>query len=629
MRLIVAKIGNNETVSFAVNELCRLIKEMDSTVIMDVRKYLAFDESVEDAIWVGTGFVEKNEKDTIFINVNESVGFIGGSNERSVLISVYRFMKEMGCCYLYPGKEGEVIPKKTLTYSDLTVRIKETASYSHRGICIEGTLGYEHAYNIIDWLPKVGMSEYFFQFFTPSAFFNNYYKRFSDTILKDSEIDALVLMLDEEIKKRSLKYHTVGHGWTCAPFGIGASGWDKYEGEPPENVKNLLAEIDGKRTFFEDIPLNTNLCYSNSLVREKMADSVVEYCKNNQHKDYIHIYLADGANNHCECEKCKEKTPADYYVMILNEVDEKLTKMGIETKIVSDFYNDLMWAPEKEKISHPERFVMDFAPISRSYSVSYADIDFNEEVEIEPYIRNKNKMSYSLLKVVKMFDKWREEQSLKNCFLFDYHLMWDHHYDPGYYDVAKILQKDMANLDKIGVDGMMSCQLQRIAFPTNLPMYCMAKTLWNKEETFEDIVKEYYTVAFGEYAKDVENYLSTLSKLFAPEVLRGEKDFEAEEMIGRYKKAKETVEVFKENYINKLAETSKRWEYLLYHAEMVKMYADIYIAKFNQNDEECKAKIELLNEYVENTREFTDIVLDNVFLRGDVYNNLYGWRKTI
>ena len=228
-----------------------------------------------------------------------------------------------------------------------------------------------------------------------------------------------------------------------------------------------------------------------------------------------------------------------------------------------------------------------------------------------------------------MADKWREEQSIKNSFLFDYHLMWDHHYDPGYYDVAKILQKDMANLDKIGVDGMMSCQLQRIAFPTNLPMYCMAKTLWNKEETFEDIVKEYYTVAFGEYAKDVENYLSNLSKLFNPEVLRGEKAFEAEEMIVQYKKAKENVEVFKENYISKMAETSKVWEYLLYHAEMVKIYADIYIARFNKNDEECKAKIEFFNEFVEKTREFTDIVLDNFFLRGDVYNNLYGWRKTI
>ena len=40
MRLIIAKIGNNETISFAVSELIRLIEKMDETVVLDVRKYI-------------------------------------------------------------------------------------------------------------------------------------------------------------------------------------------------------------------------------------------------------------------------------------------------------------------------------------------------------------------------------------------------------------------------------------------------------------------------------------------------------------------------------------------------------------------------------------------------------------
>ena len=39
MRLTVAKIGNHQTVSFAIKELCRLVKEMDETVTLDVRTY--------------------------------------------------------------------------------------------------------------------------------------------------------------------------------------------------------------------------------------------------------------------------------------------------------------------------------------------------------------------------------------------------------------------------------------------------------------------------------------------------------------------------------------------------------------------------------------------------------------
>ena len=628
MRLIIAKIGNNATVSFAVEELIRLIKEMDSTVVLDVRKYNAFDETVKNALWVGLGFAEKSDKDTVYIDVKDGVGFISASNERTVLVAVYRFMKELGCRYLYPGKEGESIPKKALCEKDLTVSVNETASFGNRGICIEGTVSYEHVYNMIDWLPKVGMNEYFFQFLTPATFFNQYYRSFGEE-LEDSEVDAIIRALDEDIVKRGLKYQAVGHGWTCKPFGLKASGWYEYEGEPPKEIKEILAQLDGERKFRGNKPLNTNLCYSNETVRRKMVDCVVDYCKNNQHKDYIAVWMADGGNNHCECEECKKKAPSDYLIMMMNDLDEKLAEQGINTKILLPFYNDLMWAPETEKLNNPDRFALDFAPISRSYSVSYADYDFNEEIELEPYRRNENVFKYSLPKAVAMFKKWKEEQSIKDVMLFDYHLMWDHHYDPGYYGVAKILQKDMASLDKIGLDGMISCQLQRIAFPNNLPMYCMAKTLWNKNETFDDIAKEYYLAAYGEYADVVEEYMSTLSKLFVPEVLRGEKPYDAKEMTEKYEKAKQVVEGFINNYILKLKENSKLWQYLFHHAQLVKIYADVYIARFNGNEDECKAKAQEIYDYVNSIRTFADTVLDDNFLRGDVYNNLFGWRKTI
>lgn len=629
MKLTVCKIGNSQTVSFAVKELIRLIKEMDSTVILDVRKYASYDESVKDALWVGLGFTEESENDSIAINVKDGVGFISGSNERSVLISAYRFMKEMGCCYLYPGKEGEVIPSKKLSEEDLNVKINETASYNYRGICIEGTVGYEHVYNMIDWLPKVGMNEYFFQFLTPATFFNNFYKHFTDQ-LDDSAIDGMVSALDEEIIKRGLKYQAVGHGWTCVSVGLSASGWDKYEGELSEENKSMLAMRDGERKLNNDIPLNTNLCYSNPTVRTKMVDYVVEYCKNNKHKDHIAFWMADGGNNHCECENCKKKIPSDFLVMMLNELDEKLTQNGLDTKInILPVYNDSRWDSKIKKIKNPQRFALYFAPIFRSYTVSYADYDFSEEIEIEPYVRNKNVFKYSLPKAVAMFKKWQKEQQLKDVMLFDYHLMWDHHYDPGYYEVAQILQKDMASLDKIGLDGMISCQLQRIAFPTNLPMYSMAKTLWNKNETFKDIAKEYYFAAYGEYADAVEEYMSTLSGLFVPEVLRGEKPYVAKEMTERYEKAKQVIEEFKINYILKLQDTSKLWKYLFHHAELVKIYADAYIARFNGKEDECKAKAKEFYDYVNSIKTFTDTVLDDNFLRGDVSNNLFGWRKTI
>jgi hypothetical protein len=177
MRVIIAQIGGNETIAFAVKEFYRLLKEMDRTLVPDVRKYDAFDPDLKNAIWVGLGdFTEKSDKDRIYIKVENSVGVISGSNERSVLMAAYRFMKELGCRYLYPGKDGEKIPKRRLDYADLTVFADETPSNAFRGICIEGDVGYEHVLNTIEWLPKVGMREFFTQFFTPGSFFRSYYE---------------------------------------------------------------------------------------------------------------------------------------------------------------------------------------------------------------------------------------------------------------------------------------------------------------------------------------------------------------------------------------------------------------------------------------------------------------------
>ena len=117
MRLILAAIDNNQTVKFAVEEIVRLIKKMDKNLTLDVRRYFDKDETVKNALWVGLdGSVEKSEDDRIVVKVENGVGIITGSNDRSVLMAAYRFMYELGCRYLYPGADGEKIPVRSLDY---------------------------------------------------------------------------------------------------------------------------------------------------------------------------------------------------------------------------------------------------------------------------------------------------------------------------------------------------------------------------------------------------------------------------------------------------------------------------------------------------------------------------------
>ena len=77
MRLILASIGNNQTVKFAIEEIVRLIKKMDKNLTLDVRRYFDKDETVKNALWVGLdGSVEKSEDDHIVVKVEN--GFMVG-----------------------------------------------------------------------------------------------------------------------------------------------------------------------------------------------------------------------------------------------------------------------------------------------------------------------------------------------------------------------------------------------------------------------------------------------------------------------------------------------------------------------------------------------------------------------
>lgn len=618
MRLILAQIGDNQTIRFAVKEIMRLIKTMDNSLVLDVRKYPEKNESVKNALWVGLdGSMEYDQKkDGIFISIENGAGIITGSNERSVLIAAYRFMYELGCRYLYPGTDGEKIPKRTLDYADVSADVQETPSYNHRGICIEGAVGYEHVFNTIDWLPKVGMSAFFTQFSTPGTFFRKYYEKFyKDSKDRDfgneipnRDIDAMIDSLLCEIETRGLVYHAVGHGWNCAPFGIDDSGWEKFEGEIDESVKNILALRNGKREFFGGVPKNTNLCYSNPYVQNKMTDAVVEYCKNHPSVDYLHFWLADEALNQCECEKCAEKRPSDYYVDMLNMLDEKLSLAGIDTKIVFLIYVDLLFAPEKEKFKNPDRFVLMFAPINRWYSEFYDEIDLDNLPKIPPYIRNKEFNRCGSAINISYLKEWQKHYN-GEAFDFDYHLMWDHHADPGYYNVAELMHRDMVALEKLNLDGMVSCQLLRSAFPTGLPQYCMASALWNKNKSFEDVKNEYFTAAFQDNADAVSQYLAEISALFCPNFIRGQVHlFEKEEYVGRCKKVKAVIKDFSEKYIKRYRDLSKEWQYLAVHATLTDILADAYIAAYSGEKEKVPALKEKFSAYVKQSEKIIDMV---------------------
>jgi len=602
--LTVAMIGTDTTVSFACQELTRYLKRIDPGMLITHRVYDAKDDSVSGALWLGLdGSVPAGDNDAIRIAVKDGAGVITGANPRAVLIAVYRFLKELGCRFLFPGKEGETVPCRPLTPDALTVSVEETPSYSHRGMCIEGAVGYQHVYNMIDWLPKVGMNGYFRQFQVPGNFFRNYYNNKNPLMpqenITDEDVSHIWESLESDLLKRGLELHAVGHGWTCESFGFHMTGWDENNDPLPESVKPYLALLNGERTLYKKSTGCTNLCYSSPVVREHITDAILAYCKANPQTSFLHFWLADWDNNHCECPECAKMRPADYYVMMLNELDEKLTAAGLKTRVVFLVYLDLLWKPEKIKLNHPDRFVMMFAPITRSYYKAFTDYDATEKIELVPYVRNKLKMPTRVAENVARLATWQEWQPTNSSFDFDYHMMWAHYADPGYYNIARVVHEDMATLYKIGLDGMVSCQVQRCAFPTGLPLYAMAAALWDKTSVFEEVSAEYFAGAFGEDGPAVEAYLSSISRLLTLEGVRdGSEDAaKREEFAARWQQAVDVVETFRHDHLQTKGETSYRWQALSCHAAMLLKYVDLLLATFgpDRNDEDKAAAKQALS----------------------------------
>lgn len=519
--------------------------------------------------------------DAIRIDVTAGNGTIEGSNPRSVLIAAYRFLQEAGCRWIRPGEDGEKIFPNRL--DALTVRLEEKASYRHRGICIEGACSYQHVRQMIEWMPKAGLNSYFHQFMVPHTFFDQWYSHRSNPEMEPQEtsveeISAMVESTVDEIKKRGMLLHRVGHGWTCEPFGIPGLGWDPKEYNLSPEEAAPFALVNGTRGIWHGIPLNTNLCYSNPEVRRRVTEAVVSYAQKHPQVDYLHIWLADEANNHCECEECRNTLPSDFYVQLLNEIDSALEEANLNTRIVFLNYMDLLWAPASQKLSNETRFSMMFAPISRTYSETFLGGSKAGPGQTASYVRNRLELPTKVEDNLAYLRDWQAGFT-GDSFIYDYHMLWDWNFDLGGYRSAQVLFEDMKGLYKLGLNGMMSCQMQRVSFPTGLGLTAMANALWNREAKFETVVSQYHRDVFGDKAEFMTAYFQKLSELFCPPYLRLEEELVNPRRADGYRALISYLEETKP-VLQQAAECAgshcdrTTWKYILYHAEVCLLLAN-------------------------------------------------------
>ncbi len=567
---------------FAKEELNRCLSEM----CPDFNKI-----EITIGLFQDFGMPTDEKIDAIHIKVENGKGRIAASQKTCVLFAVYYFLQQCGAAWIRPGKSGEYLPRVQL--ADLSAVFSGRASYQHRGMCIEGAVSVENVLDMIDFIPKYGMNSYFIQFREAHVFFARWYEHRNNPAIPGAPHSVetsrkYTAILIEAIKKRGMQLHMTGHGWTCEPFGIPGLGWDPVDLVLSDETKQHLAMIQGKRDLFGKKPMNTNLCFSQKETRKIVIDSICDYLTNQPQIDVLHLWLSDGSNNTCECEGCRKMQPSDFYVLLLNELDKKLTERGIPAKIAFLIYVDLLWAPKENVIINQDRFLLMFAPITRSYSKSFSSKKIAGESM--PYMRNKLVFPQKVEENLYYLKEWQRMFS-GDSFIFDYHLMWDHLKDQGYYSSARTIYRDMVNLKNLGLNGNISCQLQRLFLPDAFPVIVMAKTLWNRSVRFEELAREYFSKAYGEDADFVRAHMEKISALYSPKLLRLETKRPSRLLANRYM---ELLALAKENkafFENHSHQCEKRYQesfrLLFFHAELLEKMSPALYAFALKDREKC------------------------------------------
>ena len=462
--------------------------------------------------------------DILYIDTDENGGIIAGDNPRSVLLSVYEYLRQNGCRWLFPGVDGEFIPVKDI--EPVNYRHKPTSRY--RGLCNEGSEYQEGMVGCIDFLPKVGMNVFMMEFFIPTSYYRRFYNHEANKEVRSPEPVTNTQILqwkracETELSKRGLQFHDIGHGWGAQAFGIDTSvrrqDGDNDSKLTPEQ-RGYLAVVNGERKLWNQTPNHTQFCMSNEKARRMVVEFVADYAEKSTNSDYIHVWLGDGVNNQCECENCAVRCTSDWYVIMLNEIDAELSARSLSTRIVFIAYGDTTWAPENEVIKNPERFTCLFAPISRDFSKALAKSD---DVITAPYVRNKNDLPSGFDGIFAHFNNWRKTWKGSNI-SYDYHFWRHQYYDLGGIERSDIINRDIKFYAENGVDGVIEDGSQRSFFPTGLAFYTYARTLYDNSLSFDEIAEDYFTCAFGEDWKLFYDYLEKLGKAFDYEYLEGRK----------------------------------------------------------------------------------------------------------
>ena len=623
----IRKVRADCTVDFAAEELKKYLRMMmpragEITISYEPGAVEGYRLGLFEDFGIHFEGKDPNLDDVVHIQTDECGGILAGSNPRSVLFAVYRFLKCNGCRFLFPGAEGEHIPRKQVE----PVSYHHAASYRYRGHTTEGAPSLEQVLLYIDYHAKQEMNTYGLYEIYP--YHNDYYShRYNQELRPPEQLDRELVeqwdvLFQAELAKRGMQICGGGHGWTDRVAGFDPrdrAAYQRGEKQLTEEIRNNLAMIGGVRGLWRNDPSFTNLCMSRVDLREKYITLMADYLTENPLFMHSSVLLADLSRNHCECPECQKKTPSDFYVMLLNGIDEKLTQRGVRTKLHICAYVDCMFPPTQERLRNPDRFILKATPISRSYS---SGIDENTVYPpMQPYVRNKWRAPKTAEEYYSYFRGWQALFPECESLIYEYHYWWPQYKDPGAIRMSRRIYEDVLSWKLLNASGCIQDGSNKSFWPNGFFDHIYGATMWDDAIDYDRELEDYYRHIYGEDWGLVYDCLLGISDAFDHSYMSGEKSADPE--MGVYYNPAHAQDLERVKvYTDRLAEAAAAhlrmptrpqslcWRLLTRYAEYIERFSQVAILACKGEYEKAKEAFEQfrldMGTYTYETERFFD-----------------------
>ena len=359
---------------------------------------------------------------------------------RGLLYAVYDLLKEIGCAFVYPGEEEEIVPRLNEINIPLGSR-SEQPSIEHRGLAFYGLDGtsIELGRKIIDWMAKNRFNIVLVSEDRPSDCPGNahacIWREVSEELLPELQKRGFLIDMSE---------HSTHVFFPRSLFK-----------EHPE----WFALNDGKRTPGQ-------ICYSNSEAVEYYAQAQVEYAEIHPEIHFLGTWPLDGGG-YCECENCKS---IETVFKAAARVAESVHSVRPDLAVEHLAYRQQTWE------------IPQTVPVPENVSVLFCPSD-------------KINLARSWVEATK---------EARGTYLFEYKMGDNYHFTTNVWLRPEFAKNVARHAVEIGYRGVISLYLPiqnwwRLSFNN----YFFAAACWDNDLNIEQELENYYRNYYGEQAQDV------------------------------------------------------------------------------------------------------------------------------